>query len=123
MLFDPFELDTSVTPVQIRAALCQRDFTRAILMAFRLNERKLLQEALESVPWDESEPGPGLGGPAGPRGPCGHTRRPGVCTCRAVGASLRTGSLRAEWDFLLLFQLRSSAPPCLTCTWRRRWNS
>ncbi|XP_032485862.1 periodic tryptophan protein 2 homolog isoform X1 [Phocoena sinus] len=55
MLFDPFELDTSVTPVQIRAALCQRDFTRAILMAFRLNERKLLQEALESVPWDEIE--------------------------------------------------------------------
>ncbi|KAM9088642.1 periodic tryptophan protein 2 homolog isoform 2-T3 [Megaptera novaeangliae] len=53
MLFDPFELDTSVTPAQIRAALCQRDFTRAILMAFRLNERKLLQEALESVPWDE----------------------------------------------------------------------
>ncbi|XP_058920761.1 periodic tryptophan protein 2 homolog isoform X1 [Kogia breviceps] len=55
MLFDPFELDTSVTPAQIRAALCQRDFTRAILMAFRLNERKLLQEALESVPWDEIE--------------------------------------------------------------------
>ncbi|KAB1283819.1 Periodic tryptophan protein 2-like protein [Camelus dromedarius] len=55
MLFDPFELDTSVTPGRIRAALRQRDFTRAILMAFRLNERKLLQEALESVPWDEIE--------------------------------------------------------------------
>uniref|UniRef100_A0A8D1CMT5 Periodic tryptophan protein 2 homolog n=1 Tax=Sus scrofa TaxID=9823 RepID=A0A8D1CMT5_PIG len=55
MLFDPFELDTSVTPARVRAALRQRDFTRAILMAFRLNERKLLQEALESVPWDEVE--------------------------------------------------------------------
>lgn len=55
MLFDPFELDTSVTPGRIRAALRQSDFTRAILMAVRLNERKLLQEALESVPWDESE--------------------------------------------------------------------
>lgn len=53
MLFDPFELDTSVTPGQIRAALRQRDFTRAILMALRLNERKLVQEALESVPWAE----------------------------------------------------------------------
>nr|KAF6477852.1 hypothetical protein HJG59_010759 [Molossus molossus] len=53
MLFDPFELDTSVTPGQIRAALRQSDFTRAILMAVRLNEKKLLQEALESVPWDE----------------------------------------------------------------------
>lgn len=55
MLFDPFELDTSVTPGRIRAALRHSDFTRAILMAVRLNERKLLQEALESVPWDESE--------------------------------------------------------------------
>lgn len=55
MLFDPFELDTSVTPVRIRAALRQRDFTRAILLAFRLNERKLLQETLEAVPWDEIE--------------------------------------------------------------------
>lgn len=55
MLFDPFELDTSVTPGRIRAALRQRDFTRAILMAVRLNEKQLLQETLESVPWDESE--------------------------------------------------------------------
>lgn len=55
LLFDPFELDTSVTPGRVRAALRQRDFTRALLMAFRLNERKLLQEALESVPPDEIE--------------------------------------------------------------------
>ncbi|KAK7814914.1 hypothetical protein U0070_026415 [Myodes glareolus] len=53
MLFDPFELDTSVTPGRIREALRQREFTRAILMAFRLNERKLEQEALEAVPQDE----------------------------------------------------------------------
>ncbi|XP_036299613.1 periodic tryptophan protein 2 homolog isoform X2 [Pipistrellus kuhlii] len=53
MLFDPFELDTSVTPGRIRAALRQKDFTRAILMAVRLNEKLLLQETLESVPWDE----------------------------------------------------------------------
>jgi periodic tryptophan protein 2 len=57
MLFDPFELDTSVTPGRIREALRQQEFTRAILMAFRLNERKLTQEALEAVPPDESEPG------------------------------------------------------------------
>ncbi|XP_022371691.1 periodic tryptophan protein 2 homolog [Enhydra lutris kenyoni] len=55
MLFDPFELDTGVTPARIRVALRQQDYTRAILMAFRLNERKLLQEALESVPWEEVE--------------------------------------------------------------------
>nr|XP_051685245.1 periodic tryptophan protein 2 homolog [Oryctolagus cuniculus] len=55
MLFDPFELDTSVTPGRIREALRRREFTRAILMAFRLNEQKLVQEALEAVPWDEIE--------------------------------------------------------------------
>ncbi|XP_051685245.2 periodic tryptophan protein 2 homolog [Oryctolagus cuniculus] len=55
MLFDPFELDTSVTPGRIREALHRREFTRAILMAFRLNEQKLVQEALEAVPWDEIE--------------------------------------------------------------------
>lgn len=63
MLFDPFELDTSVTPGWIREALRQRQFTRAILMAFRLNEKKLVQEALEAVPQNESKPGP----PATPR--------------------------------------------------------
>lgn len=56
MLFDPFELDTSVTPGRIREALRQREFTRAILMAFRLNEKKLAQEALEAVPQNESKP-------------------------------------------------------------------
>lgn len=79
MLFDPFELDTSVTPVRIRAALRQRDFTRAILLAFRLNERKLLQETLEAVPWDESEPGPEEWGGWGPA----FTRAGRFCTCRS----------------------------------------
>ncbi|XP_012634527.2 periodic tryptophan protein 2 homolog [Microcebus murinus] len=55
MLFDPFELDTSITPGRVREALRQREFTRAILMAFRLNEDKLVQEALESVPRGEIE--------------------------------------------------------------------
>lgn len=55
MLFDPFELDTSITPGQIREALRQQAFTRAILMALRLNEKKLVQEVLESVPKDEIE--------------------------------------------------------------------
>lgn len=55
MLFDPYELDTSITPGRVREALRQQEFTRAILMAFRLNERTLIQEALEAVPWAESE--------------------------------------------------------------------
>ncbi|XP_045396740.1 periodic tryptophan protein 2 homolog isoform X2 [Lemur catta] len=55
MLFDPFELDTSITPGRVREALRQQEFTRAILMALRLNEDKLVQEALESVPRGEIE--------------------------------------------------------------------
>lgn len=82
MLFDPFELDTSVTPARIRAALRQQDYTRAILMAFRLNERKLLQQALESVPRDEGEH---WGGPPGGRehpasGLGALQRRPPLCS-------------------------------------------
>ncbi|XP_037686667.1 periodic tryptophan protein 2 homolog isoform X2 [Choloepus didactylus] len=53
--FDPFELDTSITPSRVRTALCQKEFTRAVLMAFRLNEQKLVQEALEAVPSSEIE--------------------------------------------------------------------
>lgn len=70
MLFDPFELDTDVTPARIRAAVRQQDLTRAILMAFRLNERTLLQEVLESVPWDEGErrTGPAASRPLHARG-------------------------------------------------------
>lgn len=79
MLFDPFELDTSVTPGRIRAALRQRDFTRAILMAVRLNEKLLLQETLESVPWDESEHQARLGQGGGGRGG-GGGELPGPCT-------------------------------------------
>ncbi|XP_004602545.1 periodic tryptophan protein 2 homolog [Sorex araneus] len=55
LLFDPYQLDTSVTPARVRAALRQLDFTRALLMALRLGERPLVQEALEAVPWGEIE--------------------------------------------------------------------
>ncbi|KAL0615505.1 Periodic tryptophan protein 2-like protein [Plecturocebus cupreus] len=55
VLFDPFELDTSVTPRRVREALRRQDFTQAILMALRLNESKLVQETLEAVPRDEIE--------------------------------------------------------------------
>ncbi|VTJ77688.1 Hypothetical predicted protein [Marmota monax] len=55
MLFDPYELDTSITPGRVREALHQQEFTRAILMAFRLNEKKLVQEVLEAVPREDIE--------------------------------------------------------------------
>lgn len=96
LLFDPFELDTSVTPARVRAALRQRDFTRAVLMAFRLNESALLQEALESVPWDESE----RGGPGGPR-PHPHPHPPGGLGSQRAQSSPRFGFSVASPGFFL----------------------
>lgn len=55
LIFDPFELDIDVTPSNIRKTLSQKEFTMAIVMAFKLNEKKLIQEVIEAVPSTESE--------------------------------------------------------------------
>ncbi|XP_053312786.1 periodic tryptophan protein 2 homolog [Spea bombifrons] len=49
-VFDPFQLDEEVTAGGIHRALRGKDWTRGIIMAMRLNEKTVLQEALESVP-------------------------------------------------------------------------
>lgn len=49
-VFDPFQLDEEVTAGSIRQALRAAQWTRALVMAMRLNEERLLQETLESVP-------------------------------------------------------------------------
>ncbi|GCB77078.1 hypothetical protein scyTo_0018424, partial [Scyliorhinus torazame] len=53
VVFDPFDLDEDVTPSSVRHVLRQKEFTTAIMMAFRLNEDKLTLEVLESVPHEE----------------------------------------------------------------------
>ncbi|RMC06217.1 hypothetical protein DUI87_15647 [Hirundo rustica rustica] len=53
LIFDPFELDTDVTPSNIRKTLAQKEYTVAIVMAFKLNEKKLIQEVIEAVPSSE----------------------------------------------------------------------
>uniref|UniRef100_A0A672UA33 PWP2 small subunit processome component n=1 Tax=Strigops habroptila TaxID=2489341 RepID=A0A672UA33_STRHB len=53
LIFDPFELDIDVTPSNIRKTLHQKEYTMAIVMAFKLNEKKLIQEVIEAVPSDE----------------------------------------------------------------------
>ncbi|XP_060689223.1 PWP2 small subunit processome component [Hemiscyllium ocellatum] len=50
VVFDPFDLDEEVTPSSVRRVLRQKEFTAAIMMAFRLNETKLILEVLETVP-------------------------------------------------------------------------
>ncbi|KAM9567330.1 periodic tryptophan protein 2 homolog isoform 2-T2 [Guaruba guarouba] len=53
LIFDPFELDIDVTPSNIRKTLHQKEYTKAIVMAFKLNEKQLIQEVIEAVPSDE----------------------------------------------------------------------
>ncbi|NXV97713.1 PWP2 protein, partial [Calonectris borealis] len=53
LIFDPFELDIDVTPSNIHKTLHQKEYTMAIIMAFKLNEKKLIQEVIEAVPSNE----------------------------------------------------------------------
>uniref|UniRef100_A0A8B9QZX9 Small-subunit processome Utp12 domain-containing protein n=1 Tax=Anas platyrhynchos TaxID=8839 RepID=A0A8B9QZX9_ANAPL len=55
LIFDPFELDIDVTPSNIRKTLHQKEYAMAIIMALKLNEKKLIQEVIEAVPSDEVE--------------------------------------------------------------------
>ncbi len=52
--FDPFDLDIDVTPQNIRAILEQPEpeHLKALIMAFRLNDRPLLRKVYESVPYE-----------------------------------------------------------------------
>ncbi|KAJ6667645.1 hypothetical protein lerEdw1_016766 [Lerista edwardsae] len=53
LVFDPFDLDIDITPSNVHKVLRQKEYTKAIVMAFRLNEKKLIQEVLETVPYNE----------------------------------------------------------------------
>lgn len=51
--FDPFDLDIDVTPQNIRGVLAQKEpeYLKALVMAFRLNDKPLLRQTFESVPY------------------------------------------------------------------------
>lgn len=48
--FDPFDLDITVTPATTIKTLQQKDFLKAMVMAFRLNNFKLVTRVYRSVP-------------------------------------------------------------------------
>jgi periodic tryptophan protein 2 len=48
--FDPFDLDITVTPASTLATLAQKDFLKALVMAFRLNEGNLVRRVYEATP-------------------------------------------------------------------------
>jgi periodic tryptophan protein 2 len=48
--FDPFDLDTEVTPENTILALEQREFLKSLVMALRLNEAQIIRRVFESIP-------------------------------------------------------------------------
>ena len=50
LLFDPIDLDIDVTPSSTMQAVSNGDFLRALVMAFRLNEKPLTRRVYEAIP-------------------------------------------------------------------------
>ncbi len=48
--FDPFDLDLDITPATTLEAIRMKDFLRALVMAFRLNELPLVHRVYEAIP-------------------------------------------------------------------------
>uniref|UniRef100_A0ACB8FHQ9 U3 snoRNP protein n=1 Tax=Sphaerodactylus townsendi TaxID=933632 RepID=A0ACB8FHQ9_9SAUR len=55
LIFDPFDLEIDITPSNVHTVLHQKEYAKAIVMAFRLNEKRLIQEVLENVPYNDIE--------------------------------------------------------------------
>jgi len=51
--FDPFQLDTEVTPENIRKTLESKDYVQALMMCFRLNREKLTDEVTTKIPQEQ----------------------------------------------------------------------
>jgi len=50
IIFDPFDLDIDLTPQSLLDVLAGREYLKALVMAFRLNEKPLILRAYETVP-------------------------------------------------------------------------
>lgn len=50
LVFDPYDLALDVTPASVRRQLKKKEWSSAILLAFRLNESALIREVLEALP-------------------------------------------------------------------------
>ncbi|KII87643.1 hypothetical protein PLICRDRAFT_162405 [Plicaturopsis crispa FD-325 SS-3] len=48
--FDPFDLSLDLTPQSVISVLAEREFLKALVMAFRLNEKPLVQRVYERIP-------------------------------------------------------------------------
>ncbi|XP_032218191.2 periodic tryptophan protein 2 homolog isoform X3 [Nematostella vectensis] len=49
LVFDPYDLDSDVTPEVTRQVLARGEYARALVLGFRLNEQQLIKEVVESI--------------------------------------------------------------------------
>ncbi|GJJ14935.1 hypothetical protein Clacol_009205 [Clathrus columnatus] len=50
IVFDPFDLDMELTPQSLLTVLANGEYLKSLVMAFRLNEKYLIQKVYETVP-------------------------------------------------------------------------
>lgn len=55
LVFDPYDLEIEITPVNVKKTLDNKEYSTALILSFRLNENKLIQEVLESIPYSDSK--------------------------------------------------------------------
>ncbi|XP_063233160.1 periodic tryptophan protein 2 homolog [Bacillus rossius redtenbacheri] len=55
LVFDPFHLEVGITPDTIRSTLQRGDSAQALMMALKLNEKLLIQEVVENIPYGHVE--------------------------------------------------------------------
>lgn len=54
LMIDPFDLSLEVTPKAIKESLRAKNYSKALIMALKLNENNLLTLALEATPQQDS---------------------------------------------------------------------
>ncbi len=55
MTFDPYDLSVEVDPESIELALSNARYSDAVMMSFKLNEKKLISRSIEAIPFDDSK--------------------------------------------------------------------
>ncbi|GAB1865194.1 Periodic tryptophan protein 2-like protein [Camponotus japonicus] len=55
LMFDPFQLELGITPDTVKETLDKHDYTKALMMALKLNEKLLTQQVIEAIPYKEIE--------------------------------------------------------------------
>jgi len=51
--FDPFDLSVELTPQSVLSTLQKQSYLEALVMAFRLNEKTIINRVYEGIPYDE----------------------------------------------------------------------